>query len=111
MSTYINKIELLTGITQYTYWDDRFDVPLGIIWVRIYFGQSKKKIAICLNAMTAHYYKRKGVCTELFKALLNEADILLSASGSTDGGILFLKRFGFKYNKLLDIWCYTKRGE
>jgi len=108
MEFYIDKIQLRNNVVQYTCWGELADSPLGILWVRFSVGESGKKIALLLNAMTIYYFKRKGVCSFLHKAVLNDADILLSASGSGEGGKEFLEKFGFIYNKDIDIWSIYK---
>lgn len=106
---FIDKIQLRNGITQYTYWEELIDVPLGILWVKIYTGNSGKQIAFLQNAMTAYYFRNKGICSVLHNAVLNDTDVLLTCSGSDEGGKEFLIKFGFKYNKDLDIWSFIKR--
>ncbi len=105
---YIDKFHLRNGIIQYTYWNNLSDAPFGILWVKMYSGEGNKKIALLLNVMTIYNYKRKGVCTALHTSVLNDADILLSATGSNEGGKEFLEKFGFKYNNEIGIWSFVK---
>lgn len=107
---FISRHELGNNVTQFTYWDEPIDTPWGILWTRIYVGETGKKVALFLNAMTVPYLTRRGVCTELINKLLEEVDIILAGSGSKTGGLEFLKEFGFKFNKETDIWSFVKRS-
>jgi hypothetical protein len=102
----IDKTQLKGGIIQYTYWEDTSNSPLGILWVIFAKGQTGKRIAFLLNAMTAHWARRKGICTELHSAVNNDADLMISPSGSEEGGAEFLKKYGFVFNENLDMWVY-----
>jgi hypothetical protein len=107
---YIDKIRLRNGVVQYICWNELLDYPVGILWVRLYQGEGNKRIAQLLNAMTITEERRKGVCTALHNAVLDEAEVLLSASGSNEGGKEFLKKYGFIHDNTLDIWVLTKKG-
>jgi hypothetical protein len=106
----IDRTQLQSGVLQYTYWDKRTDVPWGILWVRQYYGENKKRISLILDSMTSVLFRRRGVCRELYLAALADVDVLLTASGSEEGGREFLMNFGFIYNKDLDIWSFHKGG-
>lgn len=101
---------LKAGVMQYSYWEDFLNSPVGIIWITFAYGQNKKKIALLLNVITTNFYRRKGVATKLLKHVLNEVDVIITGSGSAEGGEELLKNFGFKYDDTLNLWFFIKEG-
>ena len=106
----IEKTVLKNSITQYTYWDDISDSPFGILWVRFSLDQNGGTIALLLNCLVVHYYRRKRVATNLIQNVLSEANTLLSASGSRDGGFELLEKNGFKHSEESNLWYLNRKG-
>jgi hypothetical protein len=59
--------------------------------------------------MTASFHRRKKVATELLNAVLTETKIIITPTGSAEGGKEFIKNFGFIHNPDLNMWIYLKR--
>ena len=106
----IEVLVLKNCTSQFTYWDNLSDSPLGVCWIRFYLGQNKEKVAILLNIMTSRFHRRKGVATELLNEVLKETKVIVTPSGSDEGGKEFIKHFGFIHNDSLNVWAFIKKG-
>jgi GNAT superfamily N-acetyltransferase len=105
----IDCIALKNCITQYTYWNDLSDSPLGVCWIRFAVGEDGGKVALLLNIMTVSFYRRKGVASELLKEVSKEADVILTPQGSEEGGKELIKNFGFIYNADFNMWIFLRK--
>jgi hypothetical protein len=100
----ILKTALRNAVTQYTYWEEEYDCPLGVLWARFAVGQSGERLAMLMNAITIPTYRRRGVASSLIFSVFNDASTLLSACGSGDGGEQLLRKLGFVYSEVADLW-------
>jgi len=100
--------ELPTGIFQYTACPNRWDVPVGLVWLRYRSNHEEENVAEILHCYTIEWGRRYGICKYLFNSILEnkELDLLVTQNGSETGGEGFLKDFGFKYNKEIGLWHY-----
>ena len=104
----IDKTLLSNGVIQYTFWDFISAPPVGFIWIIITEGESGKRIALILNMYTASWARRKGICRKLIEEINSNCDIVVTASGSLEGGKDFLNNIGFLYHPGIDMWIYKK---
>jgi GNAT superfamily N-acetyltransferase len=110
MTFSIDCIAIKNAISQYTYWSELSDSPLGVCWIRYAVGQNGEKVALLLNIMVAHFFRRQKVATELLNKVLEETKVIFTPSGSDEGGVEMLKKFGFILNEDMNVWVFIKKG-
>lgn len=104
----IEKSLLKNGIIQYTFWREDSMPPLGLLWATYTTGKNSKVVGLLLNLMVVHWCRRKGVGTDLLKAMVEDCDIIISPDGSLEGGEDIMKKFGFEFSEKINMWVYTK---
>ena len=105
---YCTTSELPTGIIQYTAWANKWDVPVGLVWVKFRTNHEEEKVAEILHCYTIEWARRYGVCKFVFNSILksSDVDLLITQNGSDTGGQAVIQAFGFQYNKDVGLWYF-----
>ena len=83
---YLVVTELDYGIFQFTCWTKKWDMPIGMVWVRFGSNQENETVGDILDCYTTQWARRNGICRFLYTAILERVDILRTANGSDEGG-------------------------
>lgn len=105
------NIEISTignGITQYTCISKEFFVPFGFAWTVESGTQNNKKLAHLQYIYTLEFARRHGIAKLLLNKIFEINDIILTTSGSKDGGKALLTTCGFQFEPQTLQWFKKK---
>lgn len=110
---WVDWVRLAFGSEQFTCYAKEPFGPVGMIWCHCFGAgrQGKKQRCEVLMIFVPEYYRRNGVATRLLSAVFDfgGADIVVTQSGSIDGGEAWLKATGWTLDRRTGMWSITKR--
>jgi hypothetical protein len=111
---WVESIPLGFGWQQFTCFSREANVPVGFAWCQILSvpkapGNTKLRRAELLKIWTLPAYRRNGVATKIHESIFSSGtDVIVTAEGSGDGGMVLLKRLGYKLDNVTGFWVLVK---
>lgn len=78
-------------------------VPIGLVW-----GEPHAERFNVAGSFVQPWARRNGVRTKINAAIFEHYKAIVTASGSKDGGLAFMKASGYQHNRDLDLWSLTR---
>lgn len=98
------------GVRELHVWTPRLGMPIGTLWF-VPFGPGvggKKRVEV-LSSYVPEHYRRNGVRTFMNDFLFGDldVDVIVTASGSSDGGEAFMLAAGYERDEEKGMWYLT----
>jgi hypothetical protein len=101
------------GMFLYTAFHEESFVPVGSLWVTGSTTSSKKfgdrTVYEVLDCYVPHWARRNGIQSYLQDQLTDQGIILITGTGSREGGLSFMKAKGWKLIKETGHWYKEKK--
>jgi hypothetical protein len=86
-----------------------FVAPVGLVWGTQHGGKRKLTFNTYYSFVLPGA-RRCGVRTRINQEILKTYDLIVTGSGTKQGGMAFIKAAGYRYNKELDVWSLQRKG-
>lgn len=92
------------GVWFYSAWSDAWHLPVGLAWVTRSGDWLGRIVSNVGHVYVLPAVRRKGIARRLLLRILTDSDLLVTPSGSEEGGKALLDSMGFVWDKLAGVW-------
>jgi GNAT superfamily N-acetyltransferase len=96
------------GVWFYAAFCERWQWPVGVAWATRAGCHDGRTVSQLGDIYVPAALRRHGVATRLVHRILEDCDVVVTASGSPTGGELLLKAMGFRWNQEAACWSLAK---
>ena len=85
-------------------------MPVGLLWCHLFGPGRGDRLcrAELMMIFVPAYARRNGIARELLRSLFGVVRVVITQSGSAEGGEAWLRAVGFRRDRRLGCWTLTK---
>lgn len=105
---YVSWAPLGQSVLLYTAWIPTFAAPLAFVWGNPKSTTPNKHVFDVYGSYVLPWARRQGVRSKINEQILKHYGVIITGSGTKEGGMAFLKAAGYKLHKPTGLFFLQK---